>query len=205
MVNASLAMYSQILIRIADLQDLSYPEVMRVFLDFEASSLGKKSFPIEVAWVFEDGQSKSMLIKPLPEWSDWSAEAEGLHGISRDRLAEEGLSPETVAQQMLAALSGHELFASAPSWDGKWLSTLLRGGGLPRHALRLSRSDEMFVLVAVEILGAQYPADRATELVEEVIRTSVHAVPVHRALADAGLELERFNRVKREATALVKS
>jgi hypothetical protein len=106
---------------------------------------------------------------------------------------------------MLAALSGHELYASAPSWDGKWLSTLLRSGGLPRHALRLSRSDEMFTLVAAEILGNQYPAERATELVEEVIRTSVHAVPVHRALADAGLELERFNRVKREAMVLVKS
>ncbi|RTL19639.1 MAG: transcriptional regulator, partial [Sphingomonadaceae bacterium] len=26
---------------------------MFVFLDFEASSLAKKSYPIEVAWVFE--------------------------------------------------------------------------------------------------------------------------------------------------------
>lgn len=178
---------------------------MRVFLDFEASSLGKKSFPIEVAWIFEDGQSKSILVRPLPEWSDWSAEAESLHGISRERLETEGVSPETVAHQMLGALSGHELFASAPSWDGKWLSTLLRGGGLPRHALRLSRSDEMFVRVAKDILGTRYPDDRATELVAEIIRTTVHAVPVHRALPDAGLELERYSRVLREAAALLKS
>ncbi len=189
----------------ADLFGPIYPAGMRVFLDFEASSLGKKSFPIEVAWVFEDGQSKSMLVRPLPEWSDWSSEAEALHGISRERLDAEGLPPETVAQQMLGALSGHELFASAPSWDGKWLSTLLRSGGLARHALRLSRSDELFVLVAKQILGDQYPEDRAKALVEQIIQSTVHAVPVHRALADADLELERYNRVRREATALLKS
>jgi hypothetical protein len=28
---------------------------LRAFLDFEASSLGRHGFPIEVAWVFENG------------------------------------------------------------------------------------------------------------------------------------------------------
>ena len=37
---------------------------------------------------------------------------------------------------------GHDLLASAPSWDGKWLSALLRAAGLPRHSLRLRDSDE---------------------------------------------------------------
>jgi hypothetical protein len=53
---------------------------MIVFLDFEASSLNKKSFPIEVAWVFQDGRSRSYLIRPAPEWIDWSDEAEEVHG-----------------------------------------------------------------------------------------------------------------------------
>ena len=39
---------------------------MLVFLDFEASSLGKRSYPIEVGWVFEDGRSEAHLIRPAP-------------------------------------------------------------------------------------------------------------------------------------------
>jgi len=172
---------------------------MRVFLDFEASSLGKKSFPIEVAWVFEDGRSKSMLIRPLPEWTDWSLEAESLHGLSRVQLEREGTPPAEVAQQMVDLLSGHTLLASAPSWDGKWMSTLLRGGGLPRHALRLARSDEAFVAAAREILGVTVSEECIAMLVNQVIQATTHALPVHRALADAGLELERFNKVRQTA------
>jgi len=175
---------------------------MRVFLDFEASSLGKKSFPIEVAWVFEDGWSGSSLIKPLPEWTDWSEEAESLHCISRDQLARDGADPVTVARQLVDILSGHALFASALSWDGKWLSTLLRGGALPRHALRLVRSDEAFVQVARETLGDQASDAQIAALVADVIETTIPARPTHRALADAGLELERLNRVREAAAAL---
>ena len=61
---------------------------MIVFLDFEASSLSKHSYPVEIAWVFEDGRSRSFLIKPKSGWTDWSADAEKIHGISRDRLQE---------------------------------------------------------------------------------------------------------------------
>jgi hypothetical protein len=37
---------------------------MRTFLDFEASSLSDESYPVEVAWVFEDGHAESHLIRP---------------------------------------------------------------------------------------------------------------------------------------------
>lgn len=49
---------------------------MLVFLDFEASSLSKQSYPIEVAWVFEDGRSEEYLIRPAPIWTDWDSAAE---------------------------------------------------------------------------------------------------------------------------------
>ena len=39
---------------------------MNVFLDFEASSLSDHSYPIEIAWVFEDGRSQSHMIAPAP-------------------------------------------------------------------------------------------------------------------------------------------
>ena len=46
---------------------------MRVFLDFEASSLSKDSYPIEVGWAGEDGSTEAHLIRPAPDWTDWDA------------------------------------------------------------------------------------------------------------------------------------
>lgn len=172
---------------------------MIAFLDFEASSLNKKSFPVEVAWVFEDGRHQSHLIRPHPDWTDWSDEAEGLHGISRERLEQEGVAVETVAQQMLSELGAHQLFASAPSWDGKWLSALLRAGGLPRHSLRLKKSDEAFFDVARLHLGEHMSDAEISALVEGVIRHTEPSKPLHRALPDALLERDRFQFVALEA------
>jgi hypothetical protein len=176
------------------------------FLDFEASSLDKHSYPIEIAWVFEDSRSRSLLIRPTPTWVDWSEDAESIHGISRDLLATEGKSVVFVVREMLEALSDHELHASSPSWDGKWLSLLLRAGGIPRHALRLRKSDDLFIEVATDILqragieNVDVPA-----LVSDVISLSEPAIPAHCALPDARLELERLRLVREAATMRVES
>ena len=123
---------------------------MIVFLDFEASSLGKRGFPIEVGWAAEDGSERGSLIRPAPGWEEWSAEAEGIHGITRERLLREGEPHEAVAARLVEQLTGHALYASAPSWDGQWLSRLLRAAGLPRHALRLRDTDEAQAQAATE-------------------------------------------------------
>jgi hypothetical protein len=172
-----------------------------VFLDFEASSLSKKSVPVEVAWVFQNGNSRSYLIKPAPEWTDWSAEAEGIHGISRERLLAEGVPVEQVAKEMVDILSGHELYASAPSWDGKWLSVLLRSAGHPRHALRLVKSDEAFLSAAREGMEGKFPEAEISAFVETVIRQTEPASPAHRALPDAMLELQRWQMIRMKAAA----
>lgn len=52
-----------------------YVVCMIVFVDFEASSLAKASFPVEVAWVFENGAARTSLIRPASGWDDWSADA----------------------------------------------------------------------------------------------------------------------------------
>jgi hypothetical protein len=55
-----------------------------IFIDFEASSLGAGSFPIEVAWSRPDGSIGSYSIRPLPEWIDWDDYTEQkIHHISR--------------------------------------------------------------------------------------------------------------------------
>ncbi|MBP0437685.1 transcriptional regulator [Tianweitania sediminis] len=175
---------------------------MIVFLDFEASSLSKKSYPIEVAWVAENGDESSALLRPIRDWTDWSAEAELIHGISRDRLRHEGQPVNEMAHRMIRCLSGHDLFASAPSWDGKWLSTRLRAAGLPRHALRLQLSDDAFRDAVGRILPPGTEEQQIVRLVEDVIRETEPEKPAHRALDDARLELRRWQIACARAEAL---
>ena len=165
---------------------------MIVFLDFEASGLGKGGFPIEVGWVFEDGRTEEHLIRPAPGWEEWDPAAERIHGLSRERLAREGEPHDEVARRMVAVLSDHALYASAPSWDGQWLSRLLRAAGLPRHALRLRDTEEARRDAALAALADLAPARRDSLLeavLAELERESRAASPAHRALADAEREM----------------
>lgn len=73
---------------------------MLVFLDFEASSLNKRSYPIEVGWILEGGRSESRLIRPAPDWTDWGPAAEGIHHIDRSMLFDEGEAHGRVAKRM---------------------------------------------------------------------------------------------------------
>ncbi|WP_236960355.1 transcriptional regulator [Methylobacterium durans] len=177
------------------------------FVDFEASSLGKRSYPIEVAWVFGTGEAESFLIRPAPGWTDWAPEAEAVHRIPRPRLLAEGTAHDWVALHMLTVLRGAELYASAPSWDGQWLSRLLRAAGLPRHALRLRDTGEAQRRAVVQILRAGgAAADRVGGLADGILaaveRDAAGAgPPAHRALADARGELERWRDARRRAEA----
>ena len=178
---------------------------MKVFLDFEASSLSDRSYPVEVAWVFQDGRSESHLIRPATEWTDWDDEAEAIHGITRERLVSEGQPHDDVAARMVEALGGHDLFASAPSWDGKWLSVLLRGAGLPRHELRLRDTDEALRATAVEILQVVLPRARL-DIEAHALVVAANAGkqphPAHRALPDAQGEYETWCRLRQAAREL---
>ena len=181
---------------------------MLVFIDFEASSLGKRGVPIEVAWVFEDGRSEAHLIHPAPSWTDWDDTAEAIHHIPRDRLVREGTAHDVVARRMVAELTGHDLLVSAPSWDGKWLSALLRAAGFDRHTLRLRDSDDAQRECATAILAPVVPADRLTATVGDLLAmANVRApgqTPAHRALADAEDERQCWPAVGQAARTLAK-
>ena len=176
---------------------------MRVFLDFEASSLGKKGFPVEVGWVFEDGMREGHLIRPAPEWNDWDAEAEAIHGLSRDRLEREGEPHDAVARRMVEQLADHDLYASAPSWDGKWLSLLLRAAGLGRHSLRLRDTEVAQQESAAAILREALPGERCGAAVREIMAAvraaAERSSPAHRAVDDAEEERRRWIEVCRRA------
>lgn len=175
-------------------------KAMRVFLDFEASSLAEESYPIEIGWAAEDGSSEAHLIRPAPAWTDWDPVAEAVHGLSRERLRRTGEPHDEVARHVLEALGPHELFATAPSWDGKWMSVLLRGGGLPRHALRLRDSDEAHREAVREIMDERVSDDELEDLAAALIATARRRVnvgpPRHRALDDAREELEVWRLVR---------
>lgn len=170
---------------------------MRVFLDFEASSLGDNSYPIEVGWVFEDGREESHLIRPAPDWTDWDDGAQAIHGIARARLIAEGEAHDMVARRVLDELAPHTVYVSAPSWDGKWLSVLLRAGGFPRHAMRFHDSDE--AMMAAALKGLSEPAV-AAEMVERLRREAAARPIAHRALEDARAERRLWLEVRDAAT-----
>jgi len=181
---------------------------MHVFLDFEASSLAKDSYPIEVAWVFETGATETHLIRPALDWQDWDAAAETIHGIPRTQLESDGENHAIVAHRLLDVLYGHRVFASSPSWDGKWLSILLRAGGLPRHALRLEDTDLAQTEIIDQTLASLDPAGRATasQSIIKQARRQAEQLPVeHRALPDAERERQIWLTVRQLAEAYVEN
>ena len=176
-----------------------------VFLDFEASSLGKQGYPIEVAWAFASGEEESHLIRPAASWTDWDTKAGRIHGICREQLKSEGTPLEDVAQRMISVLTGRALYATAPSWDGKWLSKLLRAAGLPRHALRLEDTEMAHKRVMRDVLrAAQVPADLHRTLMQDVLAQAQSSndelgPAAHRALADAQRERQLWLDIRRRA------
>jgi hypothetical protein len=180
------------------------PDMPKIaFLDFEASSLSKHSYPIEVAWVLSSGEEESHLIRPDPNWADWDLKAQTIHGLSQERLQAEGLPVADVARRMMSALAGYALCATAPSWDGKWLSRLLRAAGLPRHALRLQDTDAVHRQTMQEVLLEMgVPADLHDGLMKEVLsqaqrKDDALGPAEHRALADARREQRLWLDIRR--------
>ena len=96
------------------------------FIDFEASSLSHRSYPIEVAWNLSDGSIESHLISPqgIVGWDEWDEKAQQVHGIPRAELLAHGEPPSLVCQRMNQQLSGQVLYSDAPDFDGMWLARL---------------------------------------------------------------------------------
>ena len=122
-------------------------EPQPVFLDFEASSLASASYPIEVAWSLPDGVIESHLISPagIERWTDWSTQAERLHGISRAQLLAEGKAPAWICRRLNEQLAGQTVYTDAPDYDRAWLDELFSAcwGGVP--SFTLASADELLV------------------------------------------------------------
>lgn len=115
-----------------------------VILDFEASSLGSESYPIEVGIALAsnpDGpvHAWSSLIQPIRDWTfcgDWDSAAENVHHIPSSLLAT-GQLPFSLAKALNAMIGplGYA-YCDGGHYDGFWLERLFKAAGIePAFAL----------------------------------------------------------------------
>ncbi len=109
------------------------PHHAPVVIDLEASGFGHGSYPIEVGVALEDGSTRCFLIRPAADWTHWDAEAEAMHGISRDLLMSHGHSVSEVAEQLNELLLYKMVYSDAWGHDQSWLALLFDTAGLPRR------------------------------------------------------------------------
>ena len=114
-----------------------------VTLDFEASSLSDRSYPIEVGvarWSAPDApiMTWSSIIRPSPEWKrsgDWSQESEKVHGIPRSEL-DEGMLPRLLLAKLDDIVGDALAFCDGGVNDSFWMRRLsLAAGRSPDFAL----------------------------------------------------------------------
>ena len=95
-----------------------------IILDIEASGFGPGSYPIEIGVALADGRLLARLIKPLPHWTHWQHTAQEIHGISRERLMDEGVEPREVAVELNTLLANQTVYTDGWGVDRSWLALL---------------------------------------------------------------------------------
>lgn len=93
-------------------------------LDFEASSLSDCSYPIAAGLVI-NGEVNYWIIKPQPDWIDWSLASQSIHGIKRSYLIEHGVDASQVYHEMKSLLCNSPIiYSDNPYWESRWLGCL---------------------------------------------------------------------------------
>ncbi len=95
-----------------------------MFIDVEASGMGRGSYPIEVGFVDESGRGTCSLIRPFADWTHWDEKAEQLHGITRTTLEHHGRPAVQVAMGLNRRLAGRTLYSDGWGMDQSWIGLL---------------------------------------------------------------------------------
>ena len=142
-------------------------------IDFEASGLSKKSYPIEVG--LTNGIIEySALIKPLPHWQYWDWLAQSVHRIPRHKILSAGQAAEDVANELNKRLAGEVVYCDSIEWDGFWLNVLFTD---------IAMSPKFEILDIKELLISD---DKAESYFEEKARLEMSGeFRSHSALDDA--------------------
>jgi len=152
------------------------------FIDVEASGFGPGSWPVSIAWCDNQGEIRKLLVRPDPSWTHWDPEAERVHGISRERLAREGLPPAEVEARLGTDLRGALAFSDAPEFDSAWLGALYAVIGKPMP-FRLDHADDLLVGAMLRPNELMWQAQARLERV----KTDLHATASGRH--DAGYDV----------------
>lgn len=156
-------------------------------IDVEASGFGRGSYPIEVGVALASGHTACFLIRPIPEWTHWTAEAEALHGISRAVLTARGRPPAEIAGALNSLLAGQVVYSDAWGVDSSWLALLHATGGIPA----------LYKIDALTRLLSEGQQNAWADL-KQCARTQLR-LDRHRASADA-LVLQTAYLLSREGT-----
>lgn len=103
-----------------------------IIIDIEASGFGGDSYPIEIGVALSAVKRYCRLIKPQSSWQHWSAEAEALHGISRQVLASRGVSVSQVCLELNHLLAGQTIYSDGWVVDSPWLNRLYESASIAK-------------------------------------------------------------------------
>lgn len=155
-----------------------------IFIDFEASSLNLiESYPIEVGICLPDNTTHSWLIKPHVLWKDWAESAEKIHGISREKLLDEGIEVREVVEHLNSLLSG-DVFCDAWTFDSFWQHRLFKA----------AKEKPVFNLDSVSVLLNDEQVKQWQDVRQVVIKEM--GIITHRADNDALILHETWKRLK---------
>ena len=99
-------------------------------IDIEASGFGSSSYPIEIGVALADGLTACYLIRPPETWVHWDRNSEHLHHLTRERLLQNGRTPEDVARELNQLLKAQTVYSDAWGFDQTWLSRLFEHAGV---------------------------------------------------------------------------
>jgi len=149
-------------------------------IDVEASGFGSLSYPIEVGVIDQSGKKFCSLIKPQSDWTHWDSQAESLHGISRQLLAQRGLPVQEVCLQLNTFLMGQIIYSDGWVVDDTWLIKLFNAAKI---VMQFHVSSLEMILNETQMLRWHSTKDRLFRQMKE---------PRHRASSDAALIQNTF-------------
>lgn len=170
-----------------------------LFLDIEASSLSEGSYPIEVAWGDESGQIESHLINPYlypDSYTDWSPDAQAVHGLSRAYLSKNGKDPKHVAERVCSQLNGHLVVSDAPDFDNFWLQRLCDAAGIAKPIEIQHIESQLQKVLPIEYWMSESEADKLP--IEHIYERALekHPLPMHRAANDVEYLISLYKEAK---------
>ncbi|MCG8668224.1 MAG: hypothetical protein MI867_02335, partial [Pseudomonadales bacterium] len=121
-----------------------------IILDIEASGFGSGSYPIEIGVALGDGRLLARLIKPMDHWTHWQESAEQVHGISRQRLVNEGCDPREVAMELNSLLENKTVYTDGWGVDRSWLALLF----YEAHVIQRFKLESIYTLLSEEQLDS---------------------------------------------------